>query len=105
MADHTFTVYKTETCVWCDKALTFLQALAEARPDIRVESVDANADPARFRKVARTVGRTSVPQIFLDGRYVGGWNELALAASKGRLDAYLAGEMWEEPVKKRWWQR
>lgn len=108
MADHTFTVYKSETCTFCQQAMMFLGALEEQRPDIQVQAVDVNADPARFRKVASNVGRSTVPQIFLNGRYLGGWDDLARAAKQGALDAYLAGQEWTPPVKQsRWkfWQR
>lgn len=74
--------------------------------------MDANQEPHRFRSVAATVGRTTVPQIFLDGRYIGGWTELAGAAKTGRLDAYLGGQDWRETcdpdrakAKKRWFRR
>lgn len=97
---HTFTVYKTETCPHCHAAMRFIGALQEQRGDITVKTVDANKEPAKFRKVAQTVGRSTVPQIFLDGRYLGGWDGLARAAKKGRLDAYLAGKEWVEPEKK-----
>ncbi len=101
----TFTVFKTESCPYCVQAKGYLSALAEARPDIQVRLVDANSNPGAFRKVARAVGRSTVPQIFLDDKYIGGWSELAKAASNGKLDAYLQGEDWTPPVKKRWWQR
>ncbi len=102
----TFTVFKTETCPYCTQAKGFLDALAEARPDVRVQFVDANQNPGQFRAVARAVGRTTVPQIFLDDKYIGGWNELAGAASSGKLDAFLAGQEWKTaPTKKRWFRR
>lgn len=95
---HTFLVAKTMTCPWCDRAISFLQALAKERGDIRIGVLDAHADPAGFAKVRAQTRWNTVPQIFLDGRFVGGWNELAQAAKSGRLDAYLDGMDWQEPV-------
>lgn len=89
---HTFTVFKTATCPACQNVLHFLETLRAHRDDIAVEVVDATLERQRFRRVAAAVGRTTVPQIFLDGRYVGGWLELAAAARSGKLDAFLCGE-------------
>lgn len=88
----TFVVFKTATCQWCQKTMEFLQALHEQRGDFRVAAVDANEHPDEFRRAAAHTKRTTVPQIFLDGRFVGGWTELAAAAKKGHLDAYLDGD-------------
>jgi glutaredoxin 3 len=89
---HTFTVFKTATCPACHNALRFLEALRAHRDDVAVEVVDATVERQRFRRVAQRVGRSTVPQVFLDGHYVGGWLELAAAARSGRLDAFLCGE-------------
>lgn len=86
--------------------MQFLDALRKERPEIKVKLVDANANPGKFQAVAQQVGRTTVPQIFLDKQYVGGWDDLARAASRGQLDAYLDGGEWKAPEKKkRWWTR
>jgi glutaredoxin 3 len=39
----------------------------------------------------RAHGRTSVPQIFIDGRHVGGSDDLYALEDEGRLDPLLAG--------------
>jgi glutaredoxin 3 len=41
--------------------------------------------------VQRANGRTSVPQIFIDGRHVGGSDDLHALEGEGRLDPMLAG--------------
>jgi glutaredoxin 3 len=40
--------------------------------------------------VQRAGGRTSVPQIFIDGAHVGGCDELLALEADGRLDRLLA---------------
>ncbi len=87
----TFLVVKTPTCIWCEKTLAFLKALHEERGDFQITVLDANERPEAFQKIVAHTRRTTVPQIFLDGRFVGGWNELAAAAKKGQIDAYLDG--------------
>jgi len=37
-------------------------------------------------------GRTSVPQIFIDGRHIGGYDDLAALDAAGELDALLYGD-------------
>jgi glutaredoxin len=103
----TFLVVKTDTCVWCKKTMDFLQALHEHRGDFQVAVMDASAQRQAFQQLTQHTRRTTVPQIFLDGRLVGGWDELAVAAKKGKLDAYLDGEDWQTaaPEKKAWWSR
>ena len=41
----------------------------------------------------RAAGRTSVPQIFIDGKHVGGCDELYQLERRGRLDSLLAGHL------------
>jgi glutaredoxin 3 len=41
--------------------------------------------------VARAGGRTTVPQIFIDGRHVGGCDDIHALDAAGRLDPLLAG--------------
>lgn len=104
----TFLVIKTPTCVWCQKTLDFLKALHEQRSDFQVAVVDANEQPEAFRQLTAQTRRTTVPQIFLDGGFVGGWNELAQAAKAGQLDAYLDGQDWAPAApqpKRRFWRK
>jgi glutaredoxin 3 len=42
--------------------------------------------------IGRTAGMRSVPQIFIDGRHVGGHAELAALEREGRLDALIAND-------------
>lgn len=101
----TFIVAKTETCVWCQKTMDFLKALHDERGDFQVAVLDADAQPEAFQQITRHTRRTTVPQVFLDGRLVGGWDDLAAAAKKGRLDAYLDGEDWQAlRPRRRWWR-
>lgn len=103
----TFVVFKTETCTFCAQTMQFLQALHEERGDFRVATVDAQEQRGEFQKVSQHTRRTTVPQIFLDGRFLGGWDDLARAAKAGRLDAYLDGADWKvaaAPAAAPWWK-
>jgi glutaredoxin 3 len=45
--------------------------------------------PKREEMIQRANGRTTVPQIFIDGRHVGGCNDLYCLEREGKLDELL----------------
>ncbi len=52
--------------------------------------IDVMANPSRRAEmVERSGGRTSVPQIFIDGRHIGGCDDLYALESAQELDALL----------------
>lgn len=46
--------------------------------------------PKRAEMIERANGRTTVPQVFIDGRHIGGSDDLAALEQAGKLDALLA---------------
>jgi len=50
---------------------------------------DANELEQQMRDRA---GRTSVPQIFIDGQHIGGYDDIAALDAVGELDPLLLGE-------------
>lgn len=56
-----------------------------------VDEIDITMGGAkRAEMLARSEGRTTVPQIFIDGRPIGGSDDLAALDRCGELDALLA---------------
>ena len=47
--------------------------------------------PKRAEMIQRANGRTTVPQIFIDGAHVGGCDDLHALERDGRLDPMLGG--------------
>jgi glutaredoxin 3 len=81
-------IYTTSWCPYCMRARALLQKKGVAFTDFDIEE-----EPARRREmVARAGGRTSVPQIFINGEHIGGSDELAALDRAGRLDEKLARE-------------
>ena len=79
-------IYTTPFCPYCDRAKALL-----ARKGVHLEEVDApHGSAARRSATERSGGRTTVPQIFIDGRAIGGSDELAALDRAGKLDALLA---------------
>lgn len=81
------TVYSTANCGYCVAAKNFLKSHGLAWTEVRVDT-----DPAgRAEMIART-RRTSVPQIFIGDRHVGGYEELAALGRSGDLARLLGGD-------------
>ena len=79
-------MYTTMTCGWCVRAARLLAT----KGITEIEEIDVSFD--RSPMVERAHGRMTVPQIFIDGKHVGGYDDLAALERAGRLDALLAGE-------------
>lgn len=58
---------------------------------VEIAETDVLMQPAKRREmVVRAGGRTSVPQVFIDGAHVGGCMELLALEDRGELDGLLA---------------
>jgi glutaredoxin 3 len=80
-------IYTTATCPYCMRAKMLLAEKHVAFDEIRVDG-----DPElRAAMSERADGRTSVPQIFIDDRPIGGCDDLYALNDAGELDALLAG--------------
>ncbi|QGM45808.1 glutaredoxin 3 [Methylocystis heyeri] len=79
-------IYTTSTCPYCLAAKALLEKKKVAFEEIRVDG--DRAGRARMTELAG--GRTSVPQIFIDGRHIGGCDDLYQLDSEGGLDPLLA---------------
>ena len=79
-------IYTTATCPYCNAAKRLLDQKGAPFEEI---AVDGNrAGRARMTELAG--GRSSVPQIFIDGRHIGGCDDLYELEQGGRLDPLLA---------------
>jgi glutaredoxin 3 len=77
-------VYTTQWCPYCRNAKALL-----ARKGQKWEEIDVEAEPGRRREMVERSGRTSVPQIWIGERHVGGYDDLAALERVGELDALL----------------
>lgn len=74
-------VYTTASCPYCVSAKQFL-----ARKGWEFEEVRIDLQAARREEMlARSHGRRTVPQIFVGGIHVGGFDDLIAADRNGRL--------------------
>ena len=80
-------VYTTMFCPYCSRAKALLERKGVAFEEFDAERGSKNRDDA----IARSGGRTTVPQIFIGGQAIGGCDDLMALDKAGRLDALLAG--------------
>ncbi len=79
-------LYTTPFCGYCRAAKRLLTDKA-----LDFEEIDVSADhDKRAEMIDRAQGARSVPQIFIHGRHVGGYDELAMIEHAGKLDDWLA---------------
>ncbi|MEY2855362.1 MAG: hypothetical protein RL030_2494 [Pseudomonadota bacterium] len=79
-------MYATGWCPYCARARRLLQSKGVDFEEIDIDEVDG----ARAEMQQRS-GRTSVPQIFINDRLVGGYDDTKALDDAGQLDPLLAG--------------
>lgn len=84
-AHHEVVIYTKLSCPYCHRAKALLNRKGVKYREIRI---DFSSDK-RKEMIARAGGRTTVPQIFIDGEAIGGSDELASLDAYGELDRRL----------------
>ncbi len=80
------TIYTARYCSYCSAAKTLL-----TKKHVAFDEIDVTGDPSGRRAMTtRANGRTTVPQIFIDDRHVGGCDDLFDLDETGQLDPLLA---------------
>ncbi len=82
----TIELYTSPLCGYCHAAKRLLDAKGAAYAEH-----DVSRDPARRQEMMDRSGRHTVPQIFVGGTHVGGYDDLAALERAGKLDPLLAG--------------
>jgi glutaredoxin 3 len=78
-------IYSTMFCPYCARAKSLLE-----RKGVKYENIDIIEDTSkRDEMVSRAHGRTSVPQVFIDGEHIGGCDDLYALDRAGKLDPKL----------------
>jgi glutaredoxin 3 len=57
---------------------------------VEYREVNVAGDPEAFVELAKSSGMMTLPQVFVDGVLIGGYNETAEADQSGRLQELLA---------------
>jgi glutaredoxin 3 len=78
-------IYTRASCGYCDRAKALL-----GRKGVAFREIDAGSDrDAKHEMVVRSRGGSTFPQIFIDGRHVGGSDDLYALEARGELDRLL----------------
>ena len=80
-------VYSKQQCAYCVRAKALL-----TKKGIPFEEIDVEQDEAKRAWLVETSGQRTVPQIFVDGRSLGGFSEIETLDRQGKLDPILRGE-------------
>lgn len=79
-------IYTKAFCPYCTRAKALL-----ASKGVEPEEFDISmGGPKRAEMIERAHGRTTVPQIFIDGQHIGGSDDLAALDKRGGLDPLLS---------------
>ena len=66
-------MYSTSRCSWCDRVAKMLE-----ENEVIVEKIDISGDKTLMKEMQKAAGKkvTSVPQVIIDGKFVGGYTEV-----------------------------
>ncbi|MBS0349915.1 MAG: glutaredoxin 3 [Proteobacteria bacterium] len=84
MKKPTVEIYTTATCVYCQQAKHLL-----ARKGIEYTEIRIDLDPNKKNEMVERSGRKTVPEVFIDGELIGGFDDLWNYDQSGRLDARM----------------
>jgi glutaredoxin 3 len=77
-------MYSKSWCPYCRMAKRLLAAKGQEWQEIDIEE-----EPGRLREMVERSGRTTVPQIWIGDRHIGGYDELSRLDASGELDRLL----------------
>lgn len=78
-------IYTKFMCPYCARAKSLLKAKGASFEEIDITM----GGPQREAMLGRSQGKTTVPQIFIDGRHIGGSDDLHALDRAGGLDPLL----------------
>ena len=79
-------IYTKFLCPYCTRAKALLRSKG-----VEVTEYDITmGGPKREEMLSRAPGRSTVPQVFIDGKHIGGSDDLAALDRAGGLDPLLA---------------
>jgi glutaredoxin 3 len=79
-------IYTKAYCPYCTRAMALLAAKGVSPQEYDISL----GGPQRQEMIQRANGRTTVPQVFIDGAHIGGSDDLAALDARGGLDPLLA---------------
>lgn len=79
-------LYTKDYCPFCKRALALFDSKGVTYTNVEIQE----QPDKRPEMIERAGGKTTVPQIFIDGAHIGGCDDLLALESQNKLDALLA---------------
>ncbi|WP_166837664.1 glutaredoxin 3 [Rheinheimera pleomorphica] len=79
------TIYTKAYCPYCVRALSVLNSKGVSYQEVRIDE----QPELRPEMIERAGGRTTVPQIFIGQRHIGGCDDMLALDASGQLDPLL----------------
>jgi len=79
-------MYCTAVCPYCIRA----EQLLQRKGITEIEKIRVDRQPELRVAMVEKTGRRTVPQIFIDGQHIGGYDDLAALDQAGELNTLLA---------------
>jgi GrxC family glutaredoxin len=73
-------IYTKDYCPYCDRAKEYFSTRG-----IAFEEIDVTRNPQLYAELKARTGHMTVPQIFIDGQFVGGYSDLIDKVRRGEL--------------------
>ena len=77
-------IYTRDWCGFCDAAKSLL-----SEKGVKFEEIDLGENPEKLKEMNEKSNRRTVPQIFIDGKSVGGFDDINALNQDGELDKLL----------------
>jgi glutaredoxin 3 len=79
-------MYCTEICPYCVRA----EQLLKRKGIQEIEKIRIDLQPELMEEMIKRSGRRTVPQIYINGEHIGGYDDMAALDHAGELDKKLA---------------
>jgi glutaredoxin 3 len=80
-------IYTTPSCPYCADAKELLN-----KKGVKYEEIQVDKDPDKLAEMVKLSNKRSVPQIFINNKSIGGFDDLSKLATSGELYALLKNE-------------
>lgn len=84
-ANANVTIYTTAYCGFCSRAKQLLM-----QKKVKFTEIDVGDRPDLRQWMAQVSGQRTVPQVFINGKSVGGFSDIDALDRRGQLDPMLA---------------
>lgn len=74
-------IYTWSYCPFCQKAKSILES-----KNVEFVEFEISRDKSKLKELKKNTGSGSVPQIFVDGKFLGGCDELVAIVKKGDFE-------------------